>query len=83
MRYMMCIILCFCGIFLITSSAKHYRSVAKIKEEDRLYNLCQTYMSVRENGDGYWLTVTELDMYDEINQRHEELNALKEREENE
>ena len=30
-------------------------------------------MSVWESGDGYWLTATELDMYDEINQRHEEL----------
>ena len=73
MRYMTCVILCLCVIFLIMSSVKHKRIVAKIKEEDRLYNLCQTYMSVRESGDGYWLTVTELDMYDEINQRHEEL----------
>lgn len=73
MRYMMCVILCLCVIFLIMSSVKHKRSVAEIKEEDRLYNLCQTYMSVRENGDGYWLTVTELAMCEEINQRHEEL----------
>ena len=63
------------------SSVKHKRIVAKIKEGDRLYSLCQRYMSVWDNNDGYWLTVTELDMYEEIKRKHTELGILKKEEE--
>ena len=64
----------------INSPSVRFR-VTYEEEGDRLYSLCQRYMSVWDNNDGYWLTVTELDMYEEIKRKHTELGILKKEEE--
>lgn len=44
----------------------YIKRLFKKKEKDKLYMLCERYINLFHNGDGYWITDTEIQMYEEL-----------------
>lgn len=50
----------------------------KKKEKDRLYELCESYISCYDGGDGYWVTTIEMQMYELLKERLEYFKVIRE-----
>lgn len=48
---------------------KLFKKFKSKKEEDELVSLCKLYISFPKNADGYWVTDTEIKMYECIKNR--------------
>lgn len=56
---------------------KFFKKFKSKKEEDELVSLCKLYISFPKNADGYWLTETEIQLYEELEKHLKRLKVVK------
>lgn len=47
------------------------------RNKNRIYVLCERYVKLYDSGDGYWLTDTEIQLYNELEVQLKKINIIK------
>lgn len=76
MRVLICLLASFGTIMLVLIAAEMVRYTPRSKK-DNIYKLCERYIDSFNHGDGYWLTDTEIQLYEELEERLKCLKVIK------